>query len=136
MGAGAMSERAVPQPLRPAARPSTPLRAGPSTPLRAGPSTPLRAGPSTPLRAGPSTPLRAGPSTPLRAGLPWLRALGFDPLLLILAGVMIVFGLVMVYSASWDVSWRLFGNPNTMMLRQLGNLAIGLLAMAAASVFP
>src|SRR3972149_2012596 len=78
----------------------------------------------------------ARPSTPLRAGPPWLRALGFDPWLLILVGVMIVYGLVMVYSASWDVSWRLFGNPNAMILRQLGNLVIGLMALAAASGFP
>ena len=76
------------------------------------------------------------PSTPLRAGLPWLHVLGFDPWLLILVGVMIVFGLVMVYSASWDVSWRLFGNPNALILRQLGNVVIGLMVMAAAAVFP
>jgi cell division protein FtsW len=65
-----------------------------------------------------------------------LRALGFDPWLLILVGVMITFGLVMVYSASWDVSWRLFGNPNAMFVRQLGNVVIGLAMMAIASRFP
>ena len=49
---------------------------------------------------------------------------------------MIVFGLVMVYSASWDVSYRLQGNPNALFLRQLGNLLIGLVAMSLAAVFP
>ncbi|HMK09188.1 MAG TPA: putative peptidoglycan glycosyltransferase FtsW [Anaerolineales bacterium] len=63
---------------------------------------------------------------------PW----GFDPWLLILVGIMIVFGLVMVYSSSWDVSYRLFGNPNALILRQLGNLGFGLIAMVAAALFP
>jgi cell division protein FtsW len=64
------------------------------------------------------------------------RILGFDPWLLILVGVMITFGLVMVYSASWDVSFRLQGDPNALFFRQLGNLFIGLLAMAATAFFP
>ncbi|HSR47064.1 MAG TPA: hypothetical protein VLL77_03660, partial [Anaerolineales bacterium] len=62
-----------------------------------------------------------------RASLP--RIFGFDSYLVMLVGVMIVFGLVMVYSASWDVSWRLQGDPNALFFRQLGNLLIGLLAM-------
>jgi cell division protein FtsW len=80
---------------------------------------------------GADIPLRSARATALR-----LRALGFDPWLLILVGVMITFGLVMVYSASWDVSWRLFGNPNAMFVRQLGNVVIGLAMMAIASRFP
>jgi cell division protein FtsW len=80
---------------------------------------------------GADVPLHNARATALR-----LRALGFDPWLLILVGVMIAFGLVMVYSASWDVSWRLFGNPNAMFVRQLGNVVIGLAVMAVASRFP
>lgn len=80
---------------------------------------------------GASLPLPAARSTASR-----LRAMGFDPWLLTLVGVMIAFGLVMVYSASWDVAWRLFGDPNALFVRQLGNLIIGLAAMAVASRFP
>jgi cell division protein FtsW len=65
-----------------------------------------------------------------------IRLWGFDPWLMIMVGIMIVFGLVMVYSASWDVSYRLFGNPNALTVRQLSNLVIGLMALAAAAVFP
>ena len=76
------------------------------------------------------------PLQPARSTASRLRALGFDPWLLMLVGVMVAFGLVMVYSASWDVSWRLFGNPNSLFFRQLGNLAFALAAMAVASRFP
>lgn len=72
-----------------------------------------------------------GPSLVIR-----LRRSGFDPWLLLTVGVMIVTGLVMVYSASWDVSWRLTGNPNALFQRQLSNLAIGLLAMIVAARIP
>jgi cell division protein FtsW len=65
-----------------------------------------------------------------------LRALGFDPWLLLLVAVMVGFGLVMVYSASWDVSFRLTGDANALFRRQLANLGIGLLAMLAASRIP
>lgn len=64
------------------------------------------------------------------------RLWGFDAWLLLLVGIMIAFGLVMVYSASWDVSYRLFGNPNALTLRQIGNLAFGLVALAVAAFFP
>ncbi len=62
--------------------------------------------------------------------------LGFDPGLVLLVGITVVFGLVMVYSASWDVSYRLFGDPNALILRQLGNLGVGLVAAAVAAFFP
>src|SRR3970040_2946531 len=63
------------------------------------------------------------------------RVWGFDPWLIIMVGIMIVFGLVMVYSASWDVSYRLFGTPSALTVRQLGNLVFGLIALAGAAVF-
>jgi len=65
-----------------------------------------------------------------------LRELGFDPYLLAAVGIMIVFGLVMVYSASWDVSWRLEGVPDALFRRQLNNLLIGLAAMIVAAQMP
>ena len=65
-----------------------------------------------------------------------IRPLGFDPWLLLLLVSMIAFGLVMVYSASWDVSWRLYQDPNALFRRQLGNLIIGLAALGLAASFP
>ena len=78
----------------------------------------------------------AAPVSAVRPAAHRLRTFGFDPWLLTLVGIMIAFGLVMVYSASWDVSWRLYGNPNALFFRQIGNLAFGLVAMAVASRFP
>ena len=54
-----------------------------------------------------------------------LRFLGFDPWLLLLIAVMVTFGLVMVYSASWDVSWRLFQDPNALFRRCSGRQGSG-----------
>jgi len=47
-----------------------------------------------------------------------------------------VIGLVMVYSASWDVSWRLHDDPNELFRRQLVNLGYGLAVLVAAMTFP
>lgn len=47
------------------------------------------------------------------------------PLLIIVAGLM-TFGLLMLYSASWDVSWRAFKDVNYFFVRQLIWLGIGL----------
>ena len=41
---------------------------------------------------------------------------------------LLVFGLLMLYSASWDVSWQASNNVNSFFLRQLIWLAIGLVA--------
>ncbi|MCJ7569023.1 MAG: FtsW/RodA/SpoVE family cell cycle protein, partial [Anaerolineales bacterium] len=62
--------------------------------------------------------------------------LNVDPWLLIITGIMIALGLVMVYSASWDVSWRLYGDNNYLFNRQILNLLVGLVAMAVAAWFP
>jgi len=59
-----------------------------------------------------------------------------DPWLMLLVGAMVVIGLVMVYSASWDVSWRLHDDPNELFRRQLVNLAYGLVVFVAAMAFP
>ena len=64
------------------------------------------------------------------------QVLGFDPWLVIIVLIMVVFGMVMVYSASWDVSWRLFGDPNKIFLRQALNLLVGLVVLAIASRLP
>jgi len=64
------------------------------------------------------------------------RLFGMDLWMLALVFAMIAFGLVMVYSASWDVSFRLHGDANALFRRQLGNLVLGLLAMAFTAWMP
>ena len=59
-----------------------------------------------------------------------------DPWLLLLVGTMVVMGLVTVYSASWDVSWRLHDDPNELFRRQLVNLAFGFVVLITAMAFP
>lgn len=62
--------------------------------------------------------------------------LSFDPWMIVLTLVLVIFGMVMVYSASWDVSWRLFGDNNTLFYRQLTNLAFGLVVLIVAALMP
>jgi cell division protein FtsW len=62
--------------------------------------------------------------------------IGFDPWLFVLVAALIAFGLVMVYSSSWDVSWRLEGDPYAIFEQQVRNLVVGLVAMAVASFIP
>jgi cell division protein FtsW len=54
--------------------------------------------------------------------------LGLDVPLLLLVITLIVFGLVMVYSASWDFAYRATGEPTYMFKRQMLWLAIGTVA--------
>ena len=61
---------------------------------------------------------------------------GFDPVLLAIIVIMMIFGLIMVFSATWDVSWRLTGDPNALFRNQAKNLVIGLFPMAVAAFFP
>jgi cell division protein FtsW len=75
----------------------------------------------------------AAPGAPLGKRL---QRLGFDPWLLVLALILVVIGLVMVYSSSWDISWRMYDDPNAIFRRQLSNLGIGLAAMLIAARLP
>ena len=59
-----------------------------------------------------------------------------DPWLMLLVAAMIIVGLVMVYSASWDVSWRLHNDPNELFRRQVVNLGYGLVVIIVAMAFP
>jgi cell division protein FtsW len=67
---------------------------------------------------------------------PRRHVLGFDPGLLVIVGIMMAFGMVMVYSASWDVSWRLYQDHSVLFSRQIGNLLLGLAVMVVAAFFP
>jgi len=57
--------------------------------------------------------------------------LAIDIPFLSIVAALLVFGLLMLYSASWDVSWQAFNDVNFFFMRQLIWLAIGL----AAAVF-
>ena len=65
-----------------------------------------------------------------------LKDMGFDPGLLLTVAIMVGFGLVMVYSASWDVSYRLEGDPSALFKRQLLTTTLGITAMLITSRFP
>jgi cell division protein FtsW len=52
--------------------------------------------------------------------------LAIDIPFLSIVAALLVFGLLMLYSASWDVSWRAFKDVNTFFTRQLIWLVIGL----------
>jgi cell division protein FtsW len=54
--------------------------------------------------------------------------LAIDIPFLAIVAALLVFGLLMLYSASWDVSWRAFNDVNSFFLRQLIWLAIGSVA--------
>ncbi|MBN2556968.1 MAG: cell division protein FtsW [Anaerolineales bacterium] len=74
---------------------------------------------------------RAGQEKPGRRAL-----FGFDPVLLAIIVIMMIFGMIMVFSATWDVSWRLTGDPNALFRNQAKNLVIGLFPMVVAAFFP
>ncbi len=63
------------------------------------------------------------PARPKTLGLP------FDTLLLVVVGALVAFGLMMVYSTTFDWSYQEFRNPNTIFLRQLQWLGVGAAAM-------
>ncbi len=64
------------------------------------------------------------------------KLMGYDSWLILVVVIMISFGLVMVYSASWDVSFRLYSDPNAIIRRQVVNLFIGLIALLVAARVP
>lgn len=60
---------------------------------------------------------------------------GFDIPLLLTVVALLVFGLTILYSASWDFSLAAFGNPSQMFSRQLLWLALGLVGAGALAHF-
>ncbi len=59
--------------------------------------------------------------------------LPFDGLLLVALGALLIFGLMMVYSSTFDWSYRLHGNPATIFVRQVQWLVLGLALMFIAA---
>ena len=68
---------------------------------------------------------RLGIDLPENKGRRQVR-LGLDVMLLLLVITLIIFGLVMVYSASWDFAYRATGDPTYTFKRQLIWLGLGL----------
>jgi cell division protein FtsW len=59
--------------------------------------------------------------------------LPFDGVLLVIVGGLLAVGLMMVYSATFDWSYELYHNQNTIFLLQVRSMSIGLLAMFIAA---
>jgi cell division protein FtsW len=55
----------------------------------------------------------------------------FDVPLLLIVFTLIIYGLLMVYSASYDYSFSWYGDPNTILIRQLMWLGLGFVGMVA-----
>jgi cell division protein FtsW len=58
------------------------------------------------------------------------RRLSFDVPLLLVVISLVLFGILMVYSASADYSFQVYGSPSYIFMRQLRWLALGTLVMA------
>ncbi len=59
--------------------------------------------------------------------------LGFDVLLVVAVGALMIFGLMMVYSATFDWSYQDFGDPAAIFIKQLGWAGLGLAVMFGMS---
>src|SRR5215211_2962465 len=60
---------------------------------------------------------------------------GVDIPLILAVVALVVFGLIMLYSASFDFSFNEFGSPTYMFIRQLRWLGIGILLAFGLSLF-
>jgi cell division protein FtsW len=65
-----------------------------------------------------------------------LFGLPFDTMLLVVTGALVAFGLMMVYSTTFDWSYQEFGSPSVIFMRQVRWLVVGVVAMLVASRMP
>ena len=83
-------------------------------------------------------PLNANPAVSSDSPLPAIRrrliSLGIDIPLVLVTVTLVIFGLMMVYSASTDFSLRVYGSPNQIFIRQLEVLIISLVAAVILSL--
>jgi len=82
---------------------------------------------STPSMAAPRAVRQSTAQRPLRLGL--------DVPLLLTTITLLVFGILMVYSASWDFSYNTTGSHTAILQRQILFMAIGLLGAIALALF-
>jgi cell division protein FtsW len=62
--------------------------------------------------------------------------LRIDTMLLVVVGALLAFGLMMVYSTTFDWSYQEFGSPSVIFMRQMRWLVVGLGAMLVAARMP
>ena len=62
--------------------------------------------------------------------------LPIDGLLIVFVGALVAFGLMMVYSTTFDWSYRAYGDPSLIFFRQLRWLGVGLVAMLVTAYMP
>ena len=77
--------------------------------------------------------------SPSRATRWWDRfgkKLGVDPWMVLIVAAMALFGMIMVFSSSWDVSYQYLGDPYALFRKQLFHMGLGIAAMMIAAVFP
>ena len=60
-----------------------------------------------------------------------VQSLTFDVGLLLIVASLLVIGLLMVYSASWDVSMTISNSQNSIFLRQVIWVALGIIGATA-----
>lgn len=64
-----------------------------------------------------------------------LMALNLDIPLILALVALLIFGLIMLYSASWDFSLLNYGDPTQMFFRQLFTMTVGIGAFITAALF-
>ncbi len=62
--------------------------------------------------------------------------LPIDGLLIVFIGALVAVGLMMVYSTTFDWSYRAYGDPSLIFFRQLRWLAVGIVAMIVTAYMP
>jgi cell division protein FtsW len=65
-----------------------------------------------------------------------LFGLPIDGLLIVIVGALVAFGLMMVYSTTFDWSYQSYGDPSLIFFRQVRWLGLGVLCMAVAAYMP
>src|SRR5512143_3657248 len=73
--------------------------------------------------------------TPVKQQAGEARGRGFDLPLLVTIIALVIFGLVMLFSASWDFSLSMFDSPMYMFTRQLLWLAFGCIIALGLAFF-
>src|SRR5712692_3999720 len=65
-----------------------------------------------------------------------LFGLPIDGLLIVIVGALVAFGLMMVYSTTFDWSYRSYGDPSLIFFRQVRWLGVGVVAMIISAYMP
>ncbi|MBN1265520.1 MAG: cell division protein FtsW [Anaerolineales bacterium] len=66
----------------------------------------------------------------------FIQRIGVDPWMLLIVVSMVVFGMIMVFSSSWDVSYQYLGDPYALFRKQLFHTCLGVIVLLIAAMFP